>query len=237
MGRWDDGGGPLRAPAWAVAPFGEEVGSDALAPHPVTVGCVSLVYRLMYLVGFTPWDTGKVPAQVIELVDGDEARPAGRALDIGCGTGTTSVYLAAKGWEVTGIDAIEKPLRQARARATAAGVTVQWIRADVTRLPQLGLTPGYTLLFDRGCFHGLNPQQQAAYASGVGQIAQPGATLLMMAFVRNNVPVGPAGVDEEEIVRAFAGWELASATTDSGPAPPGPLGKVPRRWYRLVRRA
>ena len=190
----------------------------------------------MYLVGFTPWDTGKVPAELIELVEGDQGLPAGRALDIGCGTGTQSVYLAGKGWEVTGIDAIAKPLRQARARAAAAGVSVQWIRADVTRLPELGLTPGYTLLFDRGCFHGLNSQQHEAYANGVGQLAQPEATLLMMAFERNNVPVGPAGVDEEEIVRAFAGWDLASAAADNGPAPPGPLGKVSRHWYRLVRR-
>jgi SAM-dependent methyltransferase len=197
---------------------------------------VSLRYRLLYLVGFTPWDTGKVPAELIELVDGDRALPAGRALDIGCGTGTQSVYLAGKGWEVTGIDTIDKPLRQAGARASAAGATVRWIRADVTRLPDLGLTPGYTLLFDRGCFHGLNTQQRAAYATGVSQLAQPGATLLMMAFVRNNVPVGPAGVDEAEIVRTFAGWDLVSAAADSGTAPPGPLGKVSRRWYRLVRR-
>lgn len=198
---------------------------------------MSLVYRLLYLVGFTPWDTGRVSAELIELVDGDQALPTGRALDIGCGTGTQSVYLARAGWEVTGIDAVEKPLQQAQARAAAAGVTVRWIRGDVTRLPELGLTPGYSLLFDRGCFHGLSTRQQAAYAAGVGELAQPGTTLLMMAFARNNVPVGPAGVDEQEIVRAFAGWALASAVADSGPAPSGPLGKVSRRWYRLVRRA
>src|SRR5436190_14432172 len=116
---------------------------------------MSLVYRLLYLVGFTPWDSGKVPDELIQLVEGDEALTPGRALDIGCGTGTQSVYLAGKGWEVTGIDAVEKPLRQARARATAADVSVQWVRADVTRLPELGLAPGYTLFFDRGCFHGL----------------------------------------------------------------------------------
>ena len=197
---------------------------------------MSLVYRLLYLVGFTPWDTGKVPAELVELVEGDDALARGRVLDIGCGTGTQSVYLASQGWQVTGVDAVEKPLRQARARADANGVSVDWRRGDVTRLPGLGLTPGYSLFFDRGCFHGLSSAQHAAYAAGVTELAASGATLLMMAFVRNQVPVGPSGVDEPEIVRAFSDWELASTETDSGPGPGGPLGKVPRRWYRLVRR-
>ncbi len=196
---------------------------------------MSLVYRLLYGVGFTPWDTGKVPGELVELIEGDDALPHGRALDIGCGTGTQSAYLAGKGWQVTGIDAVEKPLRKARARATANGVSVEWLRGDVTQLSKLGLTPGYTLFFDRGCLHGLNPTEQAAYAAGVSELAAPGATLLIMAFVRNNVLVGPAGVDESEIVKAFPNWKLSSAETDSGPAPPGPLGKIARRWYRLVR--
>lgn len=197
---------------------------------------MSLVYRLLYLVGFTPWDTGRVPAELIELVEGNDALPGGRALDIGCGTGTQGVYLAEHGWAVTGIDAVEKPLKQARARALASGVSVDWIRADVTRLREVGLAPGYDFVFDRGCFHGLNAEEQAAYAAGVTQLAAPGATLLMMAFARNTVRVGPAGVDEPEVVAALADWELVTSEADSGPDPGGPLRDVPRRWYRLVRR-
>jgi SAM-dependent methyltransferase len=62
------------------------------------------------------------------------ALPTGRALDIGCGTGTQAVYMAGQGWEVTGMDAIDRPLRKARARAAAAGASVDWVRGDVTRL-------------------------------------------------------------------------------------------------------
>ncbi len=107
---------------------------------------------------------GKVPAELVDLVEGHKALPAGQALDIGCGTGTQAVYLASQGWEVTGIDVVQKPLRQARARSIASGVSVRWVRGDVARLSELGVTPGCTLVFDRGCFHGLNAQQQAAYA-------------------------------------------------------------------------
>jgi len=186
----------------------------------------------LYRVGFTPWDTGDVPAELAAVAD---SAPPGRALDIGCGTGTQAVYLARQGWTVTGIDSVEQPLRRARDRAAAAGVTVEWIRADVARLAELGLAPGYALMFDRGCFHGLRPGARDAYVAAVTALAAPGATLLMMAFARNRVPAGPAGVEEGEIERRFAGWELAGAEADSGAGPGGPLRDVPRTWYRLQR--
>jgi methylase of polypeptide subunit release factors len=56
---------------------------------------MSLVYRIMYRVGFTPWDTGEVPAELRALIEGEDALDAGSALDIGCGTGTQSAYMAA----------------------------------------------------------------------------------------------------------------------------------------------
>ena len=143
---------------------------------------MSLLYRVMYRIGFTPWDTGVVPRELSDLVEGDGGLLAGRALDVGCGTGTQSVYLAQHGWRVTAIDAVGRPLTRARARADAARVDVEWIKADITELGALGIEPGLTLAFDRGCFHGLNDRQRAAYAAGVTALAAPGAILLMMAF-------------------------------------------------------
>jgi 2-polyprenyl-3-methyl-5-hydroxy-6-metoxy-1,4-benzoquinol methylase len=81
---------------------------------------MSLVYRIMYRVGFTPWDTREVPPELRALVEGADALDPGSAIDIGCGTGTQSLYLAAHGWRVTGIDDLEQPLRRARARSAAA---------------------------------------------------------------------------------------------------------------------
>lgn len=197
---------------------------------------MSLAYRLMYRVGFVPWDTGEVPPELTALVDGDHALPAGSALDIGCGTGTQAVYLASRSWQVSAIDVVEQPLRRARERAAAAGVTVDWIKADVTQLADSVLTPArFTLVFDRGCYHGLSSQQRAAYITAVTQLSAPGATLLMMAFARNHVPVGPAGADEQTIRRRFEGWQLESIQADIAPAPAGPLRNVPRHWYRLTR--
>jgi SAM-dependent methyltransferase len=196
---------------------------------------MSLMYRLMYRVGFTPWDTGEVPTALNALIEGPGALPTGRALDIGCGTGTQAVYMAGKGWEVTAVDAVPRPLSQARARAAAAGVSVDWILADATRLHRFGLAPGFTLIFDRGCFHGLDDSQRGAYGAAVDGLAAPGATLLMMAFAPNRVLAAPAGLDQSELVGRFVGWQLTSASPDTEGEISGPLRNVPRSWYRLVR--
>ena len=196
---------------------------------------VSLVYRFMYRVGFTPWDTGQVPPELSGLVEGPAALPAGRALDVGCGTGTQAVYLALHAWQVTGIDAVPRPLSRARARASAAGVTVDWILADVARIDRLGLEPGFTLVFDRGCFHGLDDAQRSAYSAAVTGLAAPGATLLIMAFAPNRVPVGPAGVEQSELIGRFAEWRLMSAELDRRRDGSSAMSSVPLTWYRFVR--
>jgi hypothetical protein len=143
--------------------------------------------------------------------------------------------MARNGWEVTAVDAVPRPLARARARAQTEGVSVDWIHADAARMHRLGLTPGFTLFFDRGCFHGLDESQRGAYAAVVDELAAPGATLLMMAFARNRVVVAPAGLEQSELVGRFPGWELASAASDTDGEISGPLRNVPRTWYRLVR--
>ncbi|MEW6251900.1 MAG: class I SAM-dependent methyltransferase [Planctomycetota bacterium] len=67
-----------------------------------------------------------------------ELRPGGAILDVGCGTGRHAVALAQRGYAVTGLDLSTGMLAQARRRAAAAGVPVQWVQADATRfaLPQ-----------------------------------------------------------------------------------------------------
>lgn len=192
------------------------------------------MYRLMYRVGFTPWDTGHVPSALRELVEGPGALPASRALDVGCGTGTQAVYLAEHGWQVTGIDAVSRPLNRARARAAEAGVSVDWVEADASRLTELGLAPGFGLVLDRGCFHGLSDSERAACAAGVTALTEPGAALLMMAFAPNRIAATPAGIDESELLARFSGWRLVSTQPDEGELP-GPLRNVPRTWYRLER--
>jgi len=57
-----------------------------------------LLFRILYGIGFTPWDGHPQSAMVRELVEGTDRQPPGSALDVGCGTGNTSIYLVQYGW-------------------------------------------------------------------------------------------------------------------------------------------
>ena len=81
-----------------------------------------VVYWLAYRLGLAVWRRPTPPADLVALVEGPSALPAGRALDLGCGTGTDAIYLAIHGWDITGVDAVPKALATARRDASAAGV-------------------------------------------------------------------------------------------------------------------
>jgi SAM-dependent methyltransferase len=165
---------------------------------------------------------------------------AGRALDLGCGTGRDAVYLAQQGWSVTGVDAVPQALDAASERARSAGAAgADFLRGDVTRLEQLGLERGYDLVLDRGCFHGLSDDERAACAAGVNELAAPGAELLIFAFSPGFHGPAPRGISAEELLQRFGPgrWELVESTRESIPGLPLWLRNAKPAWHRLQQRA
>jgi SAM-dependent methyltransferase len=180
-----------------------------------------VVYRTLYLLGLTVWDRGVPTSDLVELVEGASPSPPGRALDIGCGTGTDSIYLAEHGWDVTGVDMVPRALAIARRKAAAAGVTPRFVEGDVTRLRDFGVGGGYALLLDFGCFHTIPPDQRDAYVESVSEAAAPGSTLLLFGFARPpRLAPMHAGVTIGEVRERFNDnrWELASAERMSADA-------------------
>lgn len=99
-------------------------------------------------------------APTLFLAEICERRPPGRALDIGCGAGTDSVYLARRGWEVTALDFMARALEYTSNRAAEAGVTVRTVQADITEWA----APGpFDLVLDHGLLHNVDPVRHAAY--------------------------------------------------------------------------
>src|SRR5579872_1986667 len=108
-------------------------------PRRMTMDWYRFVYGASYRLGFTPWDRGVPASGLVELVEGLQALPRGRALDLGCGTGTNSIYLCRKGWTATGVDLEPRALDGARRHAERAGVAPTFVEGDVTRLSELGI--------------------------------------------------------------------------------------------------
>lgn len=195
---------------------------------------MSLAFRLMYLLGFTPWD-GVLPDELRKVIEGPAKMPPGRALDLGSGQGGKAIYMATHGWKVTAVENVPRALAQARKRAEASGATVDLRLGDVTRLSELGLDPGYNLLFDFGCFHALGSTQRDAYAKGVTALAARDAQLLMMAFTKATPPI-PIGVTEAELVERFGdGWKLAWSRPDRSGGTAAMRRSAPS-WFCLSRR-
>ena len=191
-------------------------------------------FSLMYHRGRTPWDSGISPPELVAAVTGDAALPAGRALDLGCGTGTNALYLARLGWDVVGVDFVAPAIARAHAKAAAAGPlagSVRFVRGDVTALGalDLGSPASYSLLFDLGCLHGLPPDGRGRYASGIARLAAPGAMYLLYAFSPRLMGGRPIGMTADEVRMLFAPHFTVTRAvegTDRG---------LPSAWYWLER--
>jgi 2-polyprenyl-3-methyl-5-hydroxy-6-metoxy-1,4-benzoquinol methylase len=124
------------------------------------------LFRIFYRFGFSPWDGHPLVTRLRQLVEGTADKPAlppGSALDVGCGTGDSSIYLAQHGWHVTGVDFVAKALDKARAKARAANVPVNFVQADVTHLSEARIGSDFQLIVDNGCLHGMNDSDRDLY--------------------------------------------------------------------------
>jgi len=121
---------------------------------------------------------------------------------LGCGLGTNAIYLAGKGFDVTGIDVAPTALSRAEEKARKAGVKVRWLLADVLAPPELD---PFDLIYDRGCYHGVRRQSAAAYVNAVCRLSRPGTRLLLLAGNANEAGRGgPPPVKEEEFRGDFS---------------------------------
>lgn len=172
-----------------------------------------------YRSGKPPWDTGVTPPELVALIEGGGALPSGRALELGCGTGTNAVYLARHGWEVVAVDLVERAIEQAREKADAAGVAVRLLHGDATRLDELDAPGPYDLFFDLSCYCGIPTHRRDAYAAGLTRRAAPGARLLMFGYGPGTLDDTFSGVTADELRARFAGWELVDVTPGTNPFP------------------
>ncbi len=193
-----------------------------------------LMFSLAYRRQRTPWDTRVTPPELVAEVEGPRALSPGRALDLGCGTGTNVLYLARAGWDATGIDfaapAVERASRRIAEGGPLPGVA-RVVRGDATRLERAGIEGPFMLLFDLGCLHGIADGRRAAYAAGLARLAAPGARYMLYAFSPRMIGRRRIGITEAEVRALFAPAfqvERVVSGTDTGRG-------VSSAWYWLRR--
>lgn len=144
-----------------------------------------------------PWDTGRVSAELQRRL-AQFPIPRGRAIELGCGTGTNAVWLAEQGYDVAAIDISPTAIAVAEAKAKQAGVAVRFVTADVTELPDLG--PPFPFFFDRGCYHAVRRASAAAFLRELDRVTAPGAWgIVLTGNAREEHKPGPPVVSEETL--------------------------------------
>lgn len=180
------------------------------------------------------WDEGFPSSHLKAAVESGQVKP-GRAVVLGCGTGTNAIYLAKKGFDVTAIDIAPTALKLAEEKANQANVKVRWLLADMLA-PPAGLEP-FDFAFDRGCYHHVRRDSAVEFVEAAKRLSHPGTQILIIASNFNEVRSrGGFGVKEEELRGDFAsGFDFVRLDTvrfdSTNPHQQGGLA-----WFALLQR-
>lgn len=152
-----------------------------------------LFFRLAYI-GHPLWDTGVSPPELMDFI---ATHVPGRALDLGCGTGTNAITLAKHGWQVTGVDFTSQAIRRARRKVMENHVPVELLHENVLNLsPELGK---FDLILDLGCFHSQPANNRQRYILKINQLLADTGTYLLYTFIKNEHEEAGPGITEADI--------------------------------------
>lgn len=134
-------------------------------------------WNARYKQGELPWDSGLVSRELKRVLDETDIAPC-RALELGCGTGTNAIELARRGFDVSAVDCAPRALEIAQQKAIDAGVTVNWIEADVQNFGAGQMN--FDFVFDRGCYHCCRRVDLAGYQATLRNATRPGSRMLCL---------------------------------------------------------
>lgn len=135
-----------------------------------------------------PWETGEPSADLLLLFKKKQLSRGMKALDVGCGLGTQTRFMAQRGVKATGIDIAETAIRKAREQLLKEKDTVaNFVVGDVSHMPMP--TASFEFVYDRGCYHHLDISQRKAYVKEVSRVLVPGGLLHMVVFSGAMVPL------------------------------------------------
>ncbi len=147
---------------------------------------MGIFWDLVYAFEETPWDTGQVPPELERVIGEGTVAPPGRALDVGCGTGTNVLYLARCGFEALGVDVSRLAVGRARRRSRENGVAASFHAFDVTKLHRPGspVSGPIDFVLDIGCFHTLHRSARDSYVEMLEQLLGSNGYYLQYTHLR-----------------------------------------------------
>ncbi len=133
--------------------------------------------------GLLPWERGEPEPELVMWIKKGAIRKE-KALDVGCGLGTNSIYLAQEGFEVTAIDISKTAVETARSRASRLGLSIEFIVGNAYRLDFPDAS--FDFVLDRGCFHHIPIERREVYIEGIRRVLKDDGSYLMSCFGDRN---------------------------------------------------
>ena len=198
-------------------------------------------FRALYGRAKTPSDLPwyrEEPQDLLVEIAKTRDRP-GRALDVGCGSSMHSVWLARHGWQVTGVDFMDRALEMAREQSQTAGTEIHFEKRDVLAPTQP--TELFDLVLDVGCLHSWKrADHRAAYRANLMRWLAPGSDCYLGHFERRHAldwrPIGPRRFPHAAIVELFSSLELREHRSEivKLPFPIGQTCQVGEYWFQRL---
>lgn len=150
-----------------------------------------------------PWHRDEPDEFLVEVIK-KRGKP-GNALDLGCGTGSYSVYLAKHGYAVTGLDLFPRALEMGEQQARSGNVQVKWVQSDL-----FDWQPGrkFDFILDSGCLHSLVGGNLGRYKERILSWLAPGGDYVLGHWGKKHafdwLPIGPRRRSRQRIEKLFA---------------------------------
>lgn len=187
-----------------------------------------------YETGDKPWDTGRVDFHLVNTIL-SRVISAGRALEVGCGTGTNAIWLHEQGFSVIAVDISKLAIAKALEKGEKAGFTGIFMKTDIL----IDKIPGgpFGFVFDRGCLHLMDSEEQRlSFADKIASYTETGGLWLSIAGSCDDTPrdTGPPMLKAADIAKAvenhFEIIELTATYFDSNKK------VLPKAWRCLMKK-
>jgi 2-polyprenyl-3-methyl-5-hydroxy-6-metoxy-1,4-benzoquinol methylase len=138
-------------------------------------------YRLRREAGQSGWDTADgIAATLTELArefDSPHTPKSGDLLEMGCGAGDLSLFLASRGYNVTGVDISPFAIEWAREKTAEAGIQASFHVGDVRDLAAFA-DASFDLVLDGQCLHCIiGEEDRTAFLRSAYRVLRPGGVL------------------------------------------------------------
>ncbi|MEE9158672.1 MAG: class I SAM-dependent methyltransferase [Gammaproteobacteria bacterium] len=182
-----------------------------------------------------PWHGNDPPGLLVKALDLRDS--PGTALDLGCGAGTYSLYMARRGYRVTAVDFMPQAVEMLGRRAAHEGLEIDAVQADIN---DWDCESQFDVVLDVGCLHTPHTVNRQWYKQQLLKRMAPGGDFILLHFGSRGFwdkwPVGPSRVPRSAVIALFAPdlveHEYVSKRLENMPWLMGRGARVGTYWFK-----